>query len=137
MLNRRALRLIGGLLSAVYIALPGGAVGVRPCEHHGAAQAHADTDSHAASAEHAKHAGHAGHAEPAHAADHDEHGSCSCFGVCAPAGAVALAAAGYAPSSFEQLAEPRATAVPADAPRQRLVAFLLPWSTAPPSGSIV
>ena len=152
--SRRALRLRGLLLAALYLALPAGVFGVRPCAHHDGATTSADSETdpdgaphaaaactrsgHAAQAGHGAHTGHAGHAaETGPGAEYDhghEHGGCACIGACSPAGAFALPEAGpcEAVAGVEETVPSTVSVAGDDVVPSHLAPHVLPWALPPP-----
>jgi hypothetical protein len=136
------LRLGSALLAALYLALPGGAWGIRPCAHHddlGAAEertrVHAAVAQGAVTAHDAAHGGHAGHGETeAEPGAGDNHDVCSCLGVCATGSASAAPAAADVRVALPTI-EPTGVRTASTAPFVARPPYFLPHQNGPPSGS--
>lgn len=121
-------RLGSALLAALYLALPGGAFGVRACQHHDGVPTHAAAE---ASSEHAQHAGH--HEAAAETEGTEPHGGCSCLDTCAAGTGLLLPSAPLAPLSTADRAVPAAFAACDDAPRAPRPDYFLPFPHGPPA----
>jgi hypothetical protein len=136
--NRWTLRLHGLLLAALYLAVPAGVFGVRPCAHHdggtGAAETATPAGAAAAAAEYDARGSHPGHSHE-HAAGHehdDDHG-CACVGPCSPVPALDLpqpvldiAVMAAVPAVLHAIAAGHDVVPP------HLHPHALPWSVGPP-----
>jgi hypothetical protein len=128
--SRHLLRLRGLLLAVVYLAVPAGVLGVRPCEHHDAVdapRAEATGDHHAHGPDHS-HAHNSADAQPA------DHNGCDCLGACSPAPLPALPHATAAASGAVPVAVSAAalSVGEADAAPAHLHPYVLPWPVGPP-----
>lgn len=137
MLRSLRFRPVAALLALVYLALPGGAAGVRSCAHHDASAAdEAEVAGHH-SAGHADPAPQNSHSEPDHTSPADDgepepHGGCSCLDACAAASADVIP--GYSPTrTAASVVEAAAvTIVIAQAPHAARPDHFLPYPNAPP-----
>jgi hypothetical protein len=129
MLRLPRLRPLSVLLAAVYIAIPGGASGVRACAHHDAAGVEQD---HGVPGD----AGHSHHGEaPATSAPETEsepHGGCSCLDACAAAAAVALPSPGITGTAATDHTLSTGYAA-ADSPHVSRPDHFLPYPHGPPA----